>query len=75
MGAAGVIKMYISSVMEQLREGKEITIIGFGNFTVSKVDERTGYNLRTGKALEIVAHNQPWSKAGQNLRVAVNTEK
>lgn len=53
-------------------QGKEISLIGFGNFSVSKVAARTGRNPRTGEALKIAAYNQPKFKVGQKLKNAVN---
>ncbi|MBN8523248.1 MAG: HU family DNA-binding protein [Rickettsiales bacterium] len=51
---------------------KEISLIGFGNFSVSKIEARTGRNPRTGEELKIAAYNQPKFKAGQKLKAAVN---
>ena len=67
-----IINMFTSSVIDALSKGNEISLIGFGNFTVSKVAPRTGRNPRTGKALEIPAYNQPKFKVGQKLKDAVN---
>ncbi len=46
-----VIDMFTSSVIDAMGQGKEISLVGFGNFTVSKVEARTGHNPRTGEAL------------------------
>ena len=70
--ARQVIDMFTSSVIEALGEGNEISLMGFGNFSVSKVPTRAGRNPRTGEALQIKAYNQPKFKAGQKLKNAVN---
>jgi len=70
--AEKVIDMFVSSVTEALGKGEEISLIGFGNFSVSKIDARDGRNPRTGTALKISAYNQPKFKAGQKLKDAVN---
>ena len=70
--AEKVIDMFTSSVIEAMGQGNEISLIGFGNFSISKVAARTGRNPRTGEALEILARNQPKFKIGQNLKDAVN---
>ena len=72
--AEKVIDMFTSSVIDAIGQGKEISLIGFGNFTVSKVAARTGRNPRTGEALKIAAYNQPKFKVGQKLKDAVNTK-
>ena len=70
--AHDVIDTFTSSVIDAMGQGKEISLVGFGNFTVSKVAARTGRNPRTGKELQIAAYNQPKFKVGQKLKDAVN---
>ena len=70
--AHDVIDTFTSSVIDAMGQGKEISLIGFGNFSVSKVAARTGRNPRTGEVLKIAAYNQPKFKVGQKLKDAVN---
>ena len=70
--AEKVINMFTSSIIDAMGQGKEIFLVGFGNFTVSKVAARTGRNPRTGKELQIAAYNQPKFKVGQKLKYTVN---
>ena len=70
--AEKIIDMFTSSVIDAIGQGNEISLVGFGNFSVSKVAARAGRNPRTGEALEIAAYNQPKFKAGQKLKDAVN---
>jgi DNA-binding protein HU-beta len=70
--AEKVIDMFVSSVTDALGKGEEISLVGFGNFSVSKIAAREGRNPRTGAALKIAAYNQPKFKAGQKLKDAVN---
>ena len=70
--AEKAIDLFTSSVIDALGNGKEISLIGFGNFTVSKIDARKGRNPRTGTELKIAAYNQPKFKVGQKLKDAVN---
>ena len=70
--AEKAIDMFISSVTSAMSEGNEISLIGFGNFSVSKVAARTGRDLRSGKAIEIPARNQPKFKVGTKLKAACN---
>ena len=66
------IDMFTSSVIDALGEGKEISLIGFGNFSVNKIAARSGRNPRTGEELKIAAYNQPKFKVGQKLKDVVN---
>lgn len=71
--AEKVINMFTSSVIDALGAGNEISLVGFGSFSVSKVAARTGRNPRTGEALQIAAYNQPKFKVGQKLKDACNS--
>ena len=64
--------MFTSSVIDALSKGNEISLIGFGSFSVQRVETREGRNPRTGDALKIAAYNQPKFKVGQKLKDAVN---
>jgi DNA-binding protein HU-beta len=70
--AEKAIDTFTSSVIDAIGQGKEISLVGFGNFTVSKVAARNGRNPRTGAELKIAAYNQPKFKVGQKLKDAVN---
>ena len=66
------LDMFVSSAISALGSGNEISLMGFGNFSVSKVAARDGRNPRTGEAIKINAYNQPKFKVGQKLKDAVN---
>ena len=66
--------MFVSSVTGALAEGNEVSLIGFGNFSVSKVEARAGRNPRNGEAIEISARNMVKFKTGQKLKDAVNNK-
>lgn len=70
--AGNMIDMFTSSVISALGEGKEVQLIGFGNFSVSEVAARAGRNPRTGESIQIKAYKQPRFKVGQKMKDAVN---
>ena len=70
--AEKVIDRFTSSIISALSKGKEISLMGFGSFSVSKVAARAGRNPRTGQTIQIAAYNQPRFKVGQKLKNAVN---
>ena len=70
--AEKTIDMFTSSVIGAIGQGKEISLVGFGNFSVSKIAARSGRNPRTGEALKIAAYNQPKFKVGSKLKAACN---
>ncbi len=67
-----IIDMFTSSVISALGKGEEISLVGFGNFTVSKVAARAGRNPQTAEVIQIKAYNKPKFKAGQKLKDVVN---
>jgi DNA-binding protein HU-beta len=62
----------LRTIEAQLARGGEITLTGFGKFTVADRSARQGRNPQTGKALEIKASRTPRFSAGANLKRAVN---
>lgn len=70
--AEKTIDMFTSSVIDALGQGKEISLVGFGHFSIGKVAARLGRNPRTGEELQIAAYNQPRFKVGQKLKDACN---
>ena len=50
--------MFTSSVIDAIGQGKQISLIGFGNFTIGKIPARTGHNPRTGAAVRHVARQE-----------------
>ena len=46
--AEKVIDMFVSSVIDALGAGNEISLVGFGSFSINKVAARTGSNSKYG---------------------------
>ena len=69
-----IINVFTNSVISILREGKDISLISFGNFSVSKIPARDGRNPRTGEPLKMIVYNQSKFKAGQKLKDSVNNK-
>lgn len=70
--AGNIIDVFTGSVMSALGEGSEVSLIGFGNFSVSEVAARSGRNPRTGEVIQIPSYKQPRFKVGSKLKSAVN---
>lgn len=70
--AAKVIDAFTDSVTASLKKGENVTLIGFGTFTVSQRAARTGRNPQTGKELKIAARKAPAFRAGKGLKDALN---
>lgn len=62
----------IDSITRSLEKGQEVTIVGFGTFSVAKRAARTGRNPQTGEPIEIKASQVPRFKPGKTLKDAVS---
>ena len=71
--AKKAIDMFTSSVIDAMGQGNEISLIGFGHFSTTKIAARGGRNPRSGEAIQIKAYTQPKFKAGQKLKDACNS--
>lgn len=61
----------VDAIGKALKEGDEVTLVGFGSFYVADREERTGRNPRTGETIKIAAAKQPKFRAGKSLKDAV----
>lgn len=60
------------AISTSLAAGEQVTLIGFGTFSVSERSARTGRNPQTGETLKIAAKKLPKFSAGKALKDAVN---
>lgn len=70
--AARALDAFIDAVGDALKQGDQVSLVGFGTFTVRERASRTGRNPQTGESLEIAAAKLPAFKAGKALKEAVN---
>ncbi|MBK5935247.1 MAG: HU family DNA-binding protein [Halorhodospira halophila] len=70
--AARAVDAMVESVTDALREGDQVTLVGFGTFTVRDRAARTGRNPRTGESINIPASKVPGFKPGKALKDAIN---
>ncbi|WP_026258911.1 HU family DNA-binding protein [Uliginosibacterium gangwonense] len=62
----------IAAITQSLKKNQDVTLVGFGTFTVGKRAARTGRNPRTGDAIKIKAAKVPKFRPGKALKDAVN---
>lgn len=65
------LEAFIEAVTTSLQKGEDVSLFGFGTFTVSERSERTGRNPQTGETIKIAACKQPKFRAGKKLKDAV----
>ncbi len=69
--ASRVLNATLDAVKSALKKGQKVTLVGFGNFYVSKRKARKGRNPRTGETIMIKAAKVPKFSAGKGLKDAV----
>lgn len=70
--ATKAVEAVIDGITSSLKDGDQVTLVGFGTFSVSERAARTGRNPQTGETIEIRASNSPKFKAGKALKDALN---
>lgn len=70
--ATSAVDAMIDGVTQALKKGGSVTLVGFGTFSVSKRNARTGRNPRTGETINIPASRSAKFKAGKALKDALN---
>ncbi len=66
------VTAFTNVVAQTLKKGKEVSIVGFGNYKVTKRKARTGRNPQTGASIKIPAKKVPAFRPGKALREACN---
>jgi len=63
--AEKALKAFEDSIVEALKEGDKVTLVGFGTFSVSERKERKGRNPQSGAEMVIPAKRVPKFTAGK----------
>lgn len=70
--AARALEAMIGAVEVALTQSGSVSLNGFGTFTVTQREARSGRHPRTGEPIDIEASRVPRFKPGKALRDAVN---
>ncbi len=70
--AARALDATIEAIKLTLSNGADVSLVGFGTFTVGKRAARVGRNPRTGVAIKIDAAKVPKFRPGKALKDALN---
>lgn len=69
--AKEMIDIVTTSITSALENGDEVSLAGFGKFTVVERDERTARNPQTGEAMTVPAHKAPKFSFAKNIKDAI----
>ncbi len=67
-----VVDGFISTVINAMKEGKNIEIRGFGSYKVKKRKGRVARNPRTGEQVMVSEHWVPLFKVSKEVKALVN---
>ncbi|AHF00736.1 transcriptional regulator [Thiomicrospira aerophila AL3] len=70
--ATAAISQVTQAISDLMVKGQDISLIGFGKFSVKDVPARTGRNPSTGAEIQIAARKQVKFTPGKGLKDAVN---
>jgi DNA-binding protein HU-beta len=70
--ATRALEAFFETVQKTLKSGEDVSVVGFGTFTVRARAARTGRNPRTNEMIQIQASKVPAFKAGKTLKDALN---
>ena len=66
-----IVTATFDTIVDALKEGEKVQLVGFGSFEVKHRAERIGRNPKTKEAITIAASSTPSFKAGKALKDAV----
>lgn len=66
------VNAFIKVIEEALKEGDDVSLVGFGNFSVKETAGRSGRNFKTKETIEIPPRKSVRFKPGKNLKDCVN---
>jgi integration host factor subunit beta len=70
--ATGIVNTILDSMTDELVNGDNVEIRGFGSFIVREYEPYEGKNPKTGEKFYVKAKKLPFFKVGKSLREAVN---
>ena len=70
--AEAALAAFIGSVLDALKSGEKVQLVGFGSFEVRDRAARVGRNPQTGAEMKIEAAKIPTFKAGSSLKELIN---
>ena len=66
------VNAFVKVVEAALKKGDDVSLVGFGSFSVKATASRSGRNFKTGKTIEIPPRKSVRFKPGKNLKDCVN---
>lgn len=65
------LKAFTDIVVDEMKKGEKVQLVGFGTFEAVKKSARTSKNPRTGEIVQVAACNAPKLKFGKAVKDAL----
>lgn len=69
------IEIFLESIKEALKEGRKVSLVGFGTFYMKDKKARNGRNPRTGERIQIPPKRVATFKPGKAFREMVDSTR
>lgn len=66
------VTAFVNTVVDALKKGEKVQIVGFGGFECKERAARTARNPRTGEVIQIPASKAVTFKVGKSLKEDIN---
>jgi DNA-binding protein HU-beta len=73
--SARAVESLLDTVTRTLKKGDDVSLTGFGKFSVIRRAARQGVNPRTGERVKIKASKAPKFSAGASLKQAISPKR
>lgn len=70
--AKNALEGFVTALTKTLKNGDKVSLVGFGSFSISNREARTGRNPQTGAEIKIDARKVVKFKAGAELSETIN---
>ena len=70
--AQNAVDCVLGTIVDSLKKGSDVTLVGFGTFKVASRKARQGRNPQTGAVIQIKASKAPKFVPGKAFKDAVN---
>ena len=70
-----IIDSIFETIKQELINGKDVSIVGFGSFTIKKRKSRVGRNPNTGEEIQLPELETPFFNASTRLKQDIKTRK
>jgi DNA-binding protein HU-beta len=70
--ADAAYKAFVETVVEELKRGEKVQLVGFGTFDLQHKPAREAYNPLTGSKVHVAASNVPKLKIGKSFKELFN---